>query len=129
MENTNKTKTIAVVAVAAIIIAYFLFRKKDTKVTPPPTPELPPPPPPPQPPVELPIFVPPYQLPNGIYNGQRCVGTDGTQYIIKDNMKYGLTWEQWVARNWDAYEIVNGEDLNSVPNGGLWQGGLVTGII
>jgi hypothetical protein len=141
MENqTNKnstTKTIVVVGVIAII-AYFLFRKPKVTASPPldtpkPTPEEPikrnPVDPIPVVPVVpiVPIvpFVEPYRLPEGIYNGQRAVGSDGTQYVISENMKFGLTWEQWTARNYDPYEIVPQYKLDMVPNGGLWQGGLV----
>jgi len=140
MENQTKknstTKTIVVVGIIALI-AYFLFRKpKETALasTSTPTPPLDNPKPTP---IDIPIkrnpvdpipvvpFVEPYRLPEGIYNGQRAVGSDGTQYVISENMKFGLTLEQWIARNYDAYEIVPQYKLDMVPNGGLWQGGLV----
>jgi len=137
MENQTKknstTKTIVVVGVIAII-AYFLFRKPKAISTPPLdtpklTPEEPikrnPVDPIPDKPVDVPAFVEPYRLPEGIYNGQRAVGSDGTQYVISENMKFGLTLEQWIARGYDAYEIVPQYKLDMVPNGGLWQGGLV----
>lgn len=134
MENQTKknstTKTIVVVGIIAII-AYFLFRKPKVTTTlpidtPKPTPEEPIKRNPVDPlPVNVPAFVEPYRLPEGIYNGQRAVGSDGTQYVISENMKFGLTLEQWIARGYDAYEIVPQYKLDMVPNGGLWQGGLV----
>jgi hypothetical protein len=129
--NKNLKTGLVVVAIAAL--AYWFYKKskavtvavKTTDPTPAPTPE-------PEPdPIPDPILPPPsvpYVLPAGVVNGSRIHAEgDDTQWIIEDNKRWGITWEQWVARNWDAPTIKFPDTsiLYTIPNGGTWRGGLI----
>jgi hypothetical protein len=64
-----------------------------------------------------------YQLPAGITNGMHVKGNganDNAQYIIKDNKKYYLSYETWVARGFDPFTVVDTAKLSSIPEGGLF---------
>ena len=119
--NKNLKTGLVVVAIAAL--AYWFYKKpKAASNTPEPIPEpTPSPEPTPEPFKE-------YVLPAGVVNGSRIRAEgDDTQWIIEDNKRWGITWEQWVARNWDAPTIVFPDTtiLYSIPNGGTWRNGLV----
>ena len=121
--NKNLKTGLVVVAIAAL--AYW-FYKRPKAVSNTPTPEPTPEPTPPTEPTPEPVKE--YVLPEGIVNGSRIhADGDDTQWIIEDNKRWGITWEQWVARNWDA-PTINFPDtkiLYSIPYGGTWRNGLV----
>jgi hypothetical protein len=113
----NKNLKTGLVIVVIVALAYWFYKKpKAASNTSEPTPE-----PTPEPFKE-------YVLPAGVVNGSRIRAEgDDTQWIIEDNKRWGITWEQWVARNWDAPTIVFPDTtiLYSIPNGGTWRNGLV----
>jgi hypothetical protein len=110
MKNSNY------LIIGAIILGvYFLLRKKPIVTTlekPLVTPNN-----------EKPLFV----YPVGITEGMKVLGnnSDGTQYLIQQGKKYGITFEQWVSRGYDPYIIVDQLILNSIPDGGLLNNGLI----
>jgi len=64
-----------------------------------------------------------FTYPNGIYEGMRAQGFD-TQYLIQDGKKYGITFEQWQERGFDAGIPVDQSILNLIPDGGILNNGL-----
>jgi len=111
MKNKN------LLIIGASIIAFFIIFKKKKPVA-----ILPPPPP-------LDNLHPndmlenKFTYPNGIYEGMRAQGFD-TQYLIQDGKKYGITFEQWQERGFDAGIPVDQSILNLIPDGGILNNGL-----
>jgi hypothetical protein len=106
----KKNNYVIVGAVGAVIIAaIFFFKKKAKKAD---VPILPPPPK-----QTIPVFV----YPAGIKEGMRVVASngDGTQFLIKNGKKYGLTLAVWKARGYDPYVVIPSKILDLVPSGGL----------
>jgi hypothetical protein len=110
-------KTSNYIIIGAIIIgAYFLLRKKPLIDTPekplvsPNTPDL-----------NIPISV----YPVGVTEGMRVVGGngDGTQYLIQQGKKYGITLEQWIARGYDPYIVIDQRIIDLIPSGGTLNNG------
>ena len=89
---------------ALVIAAIFYFKNKAAKKT---VPALAP----------LPISV----YPVGITEGMRVVASngDGTQYLIQNGKKYGITLEKWISRGYDPYVVIDSKILDLVPEGGL----------
>jgi hypothetical protein len=116
--NKNLKTGLVIIAIAALAYWFYKKPKAASKIdAPKPTPE-----PTPEPIVKA------YVLPEGVVNGSRIRAEgDDTQWIIEDNKRWGITWEQWVARNWDEPTIVFPDTtiLYTIPNGGTWRGGLV----
>ena len=98
------------IIIGALVIAAFLFFKNKSakKIVDVPTPK--------------PLFV----YPVGISEGMRVVASngDGTQFLIENGKKYGITLEQWTARGFDPYIVIDSKILDLVPNGGLLNNGL-----
>jgi len=94
-----KNKNLLIIG-AVVIAAFFFFKKKKTTATTP----SPPPPSPILPPVDnkfpIDMIAVGFNYPNPTYEGMRAQGLD-TQYLIKDGVKYGITFDQWVRRNYD----------------------------
>jgi len=112
-----KNKNLLIIGVV-IIAAFFLFKKKKIVTI------LPPPPPPPLDnlhPIDM--LENKFSYPNGIYEGMRAQGFD-TQYLIQDGKKYGITFQQWQERGFDAGIPVDQSILNLIPDGGLYNNGL-----
>jgi len=66
-----------------------------------------------------------YNYPNGIIEGMRVIAdNDATQYIIENGKKYGLTYDQWQQRGFDAYTVLRSDILDLIPDGGLYNNGL-----
>jgi hypothetical protein len=112
-----KNKNLLIIG-AVVIAAFFLFKKKKVVTI------LPPPPPPPLDnlhPIDM--LENKFNYPNGIYEGMRAQGFD-TQYLIQDGKKYGITFQQWQERGFDAGIPVDQSILNLIPDGGLYNNGL-----
>jgi hypothetical protein len=63
--------------------------------------------------------------PSGITEGMRVVAdNDATQYIIQNGKKFGLTYDQWAQRGFDAYTVLRSDILDLVPYGGLYNNGI-----
>lgn len=95
-------KTSNYLIIGAIIIgAYFLIKKKPLKIDN----------------KNSSMFV----YPTGITEGMRVIGEngDGTQYIIKNGKKYGITLDQWIARGYDPYIVIDAKILDLIPSGGI----------
>ena len=95
---------------ALVIAAIFFFKSKAAKKAisvPTPTP--------------IPVSV----YPVGISEGMRVVASngDGTQFLIQNGKKYGITLEQWTARGFDPYVVIDSRILDLVPNGGILNAG------
>ena len=112
-------KTSNYIIIGAIILgAYFIFRKKPLIDTPdmplvaPNTPDL-----------NIPISV----YPVGVTEGMRVVGGngDGTQYLIQQGKKYGITLEQWIARGYDPYIVIDQRIIDLIPSGGILNNGMI----
>lgn len=116
-----KNKNLLIIG-AVIIAAFFFFKKKKTVSI------LPPPPPPPPAPVDnlfpIDMIALGFNYPNPTYEGMRAQGLD-TQYLIKDGVKYGITFDQWVRRNYDPGIPVDQSILNLIPDGGVLPENLV----
>jgi hypothetical protein len=93
---------------AVIIAAIFFFKNKAAKKI-----------------VSIPTPIPVSVYPAGITEGMRVVASngDGTQFLIQNGKKYGITLEQWTARGFDPYVIIDSRILDLVPNGGLLNAG------
>jgi len=66
-----------------------------------------------------------YNYPNGIIEGMRVIAdNDATQYIIENGKKYGLTYDQWQQRGFDAYTVLRSDILDLIPDGGIYNNGL-----
>jgi hypothetical protein len=110
-----KNKNLLIIG-GLIIAAFFFFKKKKTvSILPPPpfmptfepiTPMLP-----------IKILPPKNIYPNGVYEDMRAVGID-TQYLIKNGKKYGITFDQWQTRGFDAGTPVDQYILDTIPDGG-----------
>jgi hypothetical protein len=112
-----KNKNLLIIG-AVVIAAFFLFKKKKIVTI------LPPPPP--QPLDNLhpnDMLENKFSYPNGIYEGMRAQGFD-TQYLIQDGKKYGITFQQWQEKGFDAGIPVDQSILNLIPDGGLYNNGL-----
>jgi hypothetical protein len=63
--------------------------------------------------------------PSGVTEGMRVVAdNDATQYIIQNGKKFGLTYDQWAQRGFDAYTVLRSDILDLVPYGGLYNNGI-----
>ena len=109
-------KTSNFIIIGAIILgAYFLLRKKPLVTTP-----------------EKPLSAPNNDTPLSVYpvgvtEGMRVVGAngDGTQYLIQQGKKYGITLEQWVARGYDPYIVIEQRIIDLIPSGGTLNNGMI----
>jgi hypothetical protein len=116
-----KNKNLFIIG-AVVLAAFFFFKKKKT-VTPPP-------PPVPLLPVDNnlhPVDMLPKGpiYPGGLTEGMRVMAdNDLTQLILLDGKKYGLTFEQWGSRGYDAYTTINSNILDQVPYGGTYNAGI-----
>jgi hypothetical protein len=115
-----KNKNLLIIG-AVVIAAFFFFKKKKTTAT------IPPPPPPS--PVDnlFPIDMLPQKptYPGGLTEGMRVLADNGNeQQILEDGKVWGLTYDQWAARGFDAWTTVNSNILNQIPYGGVYKGGI-----
>jgi hypothetical protein len=113
-----KNKNLLIIG-AVVIAAFFFFKKKKTVAI------LPPPPPLPAPvdnkfPIDMLPIPQFFTYPDGIYEGMRAQGFD-TQYLIQNGKKYGITFDQWQSRGFDAGIIVDQIKLDQIPDGGLYN--------
>jgi hypothetical protein len=135
-----KNKNLLIIG-AVVIAAFFFFKKKKTATIAPTGPtgptgpvlndndKTPPPPPPPPPPNDrlFPIDMLPKftsnNYPGGLVDGMRVKADNGDeQQILEDGKLWGLTYDQWAARGFDAWTTVNSDILNQIPYGGVYQG-------
>jgi hypothetical protein len=131
-----KNKNLLIIG-AVVIAAFFFFKKKKTTTTTTTSPTNPvlndgdkmPPPPPPPPndrlfPIDmLPIYNQ-YTYPAGLTEGMRVLADNGVeQQILEDGKVWGLTYEQWAARGFDAATVVSANILNQIPYGGVYNYG------
>ena len=118
-----KNKNLFIIG-AVIIAAIFYFKNAKAKKLKdlPVSPILPPPPVDNKFPIDM-IAVG-FNYPNPTYEGMRAQGLD-TQYLIKDGVKYGITFDQWVRRNYDPGIPVDQSILNLIPDGGILPENLV----
>ena len=110
-----KNKNIYIIG-AVIIAAIFFFKRKKTTIAPPQ--------PLPKEPIPVDNLFPRdmladrFQYPAPTFEGMRAVGFD-TQYLLMDGKKYGITFEQWQQRGFDAGTPVDQSILNLIPDGGI----------
>jgi hypothetical protein len=131
MKNKN------LLIIGAVVIAAFFFLKKKKKATIAPIEPMNPvlndgdkmPPPPPPNDRLFPIDMLPeynsYTYPAGLTEGMRVKADNGDEQQILENGKlWGLTYDQWAARGFDAWTTVNSNILIQIPYGGVYQGGM-----
>jgi hypothetical protein len=131
-----KNKNLLIIG-AVVIAAFFFFKKKKTTTTTTTSPtnpvlndgdKMPPPPPPPPNDRLFPIDMLPkynqYTYPAGLTEGMRVLADNGVEQQILENGKvWGLTYEQWAARGFDAATVVSADILNQIPYGGVYNYG------
>jgi hypothetical protein len=122
-----KNKNLLIIG-AVVIAAIFFFKKKKTTPVLPIGPILPGGPVLPTGDINLhPIDMleQKFSYPEGIYEGMRAIADygDGTQYLIQDGKKYGITFEQWQNRGFDPGITVKSSLLDLIPDGGLLNNG------
>jgi hypothetical protein len=70
----------------------------------------------------LPVFTS-NNYPGGLVDGMRVLADNGVeQQILEDGKIWGLTYDQWAARGFDAATVVSADILNQIPYGGVYQG-------
>ena len=135
-----KNKNLLIIG-AVVIAALFFFKKKKTATIAPAGPmgptgpvlnnndKMPPPPPPPPPPNDrfpkdmLPIFSS-NNYPGGLTEGMRVLADDGVeQQLLENGFIWGLTYDQWARRGFDAATVVSSDILNQIPYGGTYNAG------
>jgi len=115
-----KNKNLLIIG-AVVIAAFFLFKKKKTAPILPPTPLSP---------VDnkFPVDMLPQRpiYPGGLTEGMRVIADNGQeQQILIDGKIYGLTYDQWAQRGFDAATVVSSDILNQIPYGGVYNSGLL----
>jgi hypothetical protein len=132
-----KNKNLLIIG-AVVIAAFFFFKKKKTAPVLPVGPtgpvlndgdKMPPPPPPPPNDRLFPIDMLPkyntYTYPGGLTEGMRVKADNGDeQQILEDGKLWGLTYDQWAARGFDAWTTVSSNILNEIPYGGVYNYGI-----
>ena len=118
-----KNKNLLIIG-AVVIAAIFFFKKKKSKEILPVGPILP------GGDINLnPIdMLPQYNsngYPGGLTEGMRVLADNGNeQQILQNGYLWGLTYEQWAQRGFDAPTIVNSSILNQIPYGGVYNAGI-----
>ena len=63
--------------------------------------------------------------PGGLTEGMRVLADNGVeQQILENGYLWGLTYDQWAQRGFDAPTIVNSSILNQIPYGGVYKAGI-----
>ncbi len=124
-----KNKNLLIIG-AVVIAAIFFFKKKKTTPVLPVEPILPGGPILPTGDINLhPIDMLPQNnsnvYPGGLTEGMRVLADNGVeQQILENGYLWGLTYDQWAQRGFDAPTIVNSNILNQIPYGGVYNAGI-----
>jgi len=128
-----KNKNLLIIG-AVIIAAIFFFKKKKAKEVLPVGPtgpvlndgdKMPPPPPNDR---LYPIDMLPknntYTYPGGLTEGMRVLADNGVeQQLLENGFVWGLTYDQWAQRGFDAATVVSSSILDQIPYGGTYNAG------
>ena len=112
-----KNKNLLIIG-AVVLAAFFFFKKKKPNaILPPPQPLTP---------VDNKFTIDMLEIkatyPGGLTEGMRVIADNGVeQQILQDGKIYGLTYDQWAMRGFDAATVVSSNILDQIPYGGVYN--------
>jgi hypothetical protein len=112
-----KNKNLLIIG-AVLLAAFFFFKKKKPNAI------LPPPPPPSPVDNKFPIDMLEIKAtyPAGLTEGMRVIADNGVEQQILENGKiWGLTYDQWAMRGFDAATVISSNILDQIPYGGTYN--------